>query len=158
LLLAGVVLVLLLPTATHRTYTGGGSQDTRYLLSLVPALLAPLALWFECFVWPSRRRPGARVALLLPVLALCAWGALRSYLSLLAMFGHRAVERTPADAFAILRANWRDLHVVAPGYFLLHYFVVLAVPLALACWLLWLAGRRALAQVPPVGVEGESPS
>ena len=158
LLLAGVVLVLLLPTAAHRTYTGGGSQDTRYLLSLVPALLAPLAIWFERIAWPPQRRRGARLALLLPVLALCAWGLLRSYLSLLTMFGHRAVERTPADAFAILQANWRDLQVVAPGHFLLHYFVVFAAPLATVGWLAWLASCRLLAQVSPVTVEGESPS
>ncbi|MFN8513359.1 MAG: hypothetical protein U0232_20090 [Thermomicrobiales bacterium] len=146
LLLLGVVLMLLLPTAAHRTYEGGGSQDTRYLLAIVPTLLAPLAIWFERVVWPGGRGRGeraARLALLVPVAGLCAWGLLRSYLSLLAMFGHRAVERSPGEAWAILRANWRELDVVAPGHFLLHYFAVLVVPLALAGWLVVAVSRWA---------------
>ncbi len=161
LLLLGVVLVILLPTSAHRTYQGGGSRDTRYLLAIVPALIAPLALWFERIVWPqprATRRSRARLVLLVPVFVLSAWGLLRSYLSLLTMFGHRAVERTPREAAAILRDNWRDAQVVAPGLALLHYFLVLLIPLTLGCWLaasgaLW-ASRNARTR----GIGGDSPS
>lgn len=150
LLLLGVVLVVLLPTAMHRTYYGGGSRDTRYLLAIVPVLYAPLALWFEAIVAP--RRPLARLALLLPVAAAAAWGLARSYLSLLTMFGHGAVERTPGEAWAILRADWRDPALVAPGLPLLHYFVVFAVPLIGLLWAGWAwATRRDRAGAPPPG-------
>lgn len=148
LLLLGVVLIVLIPTAMHRTYYGGGSRDTRYLLAIVPTLLAPLACWFEAVVRP--RRPLARGLLLLAVAIVCGWGLLRSSLSLLTMFGHRAVERTPAEAWAIARAGWRDPAVVAPGLPLLPYFLVLAIPLAGLIWLLviwvwWRAGRASAA-------------
>jgi hypothetical protein len=161
LLLAGVVLIILLPTAAHRTYKGGGSQDTRYLLAIVPTLLAPLAIWFERVVWPAGRRGAeraARLALLVPVVALCAWGLLRSYLSLLTMFGHRAVERPPRQAWEILRANWRELDVVAPGHFLLHYFVVLVVPLAVAIWLAVVASWWGNARSRRGAAEGKTPA
>jgi hypothetical protein len=161
LLIVGVVLIILLPTAAHRTYKGGGSQDTRYLLAIVPPLLAPLATWFEQVVWSSGRRLGGRVtrlALLILVAVLCGWGFLRSYLSLLAMFGHRAVERTPGEAFDILRANWRDPQIIAPGYFLLHYFIVLVVPLAVVCWLLVIASRWAKSRASRGTTEGKSPA
>jgi hypothetical protein len=161
LLIVGVVLIILLPTAAHRTYKGGGSQDTRYLLAIVPTLLAPLAIWFEQVAWPSGRRVGGgatRLAWLILVAVLCGWGFLRSYLSLLAMFGHRAVERTPGEAFDILRANWRDPQVIAPGYFLLHYFVVLVVPLAVVCWLLVVASRWAKSRTSQEATEGKSPA
>jgi len=161
LLIIGVVLIILLPTAAHRTYKGGGSQDTRYLLAIVPTLLAPLSIWFERVVWSSGRPIGERVvrlALLIPVGALCAWGLLRSYLSLLAMYGHRAAERKPAQALDILRANWRDLDVVAPGHFLLHYFVVLVVPLALAGWLVVAVSRWANSEGAREADVGDSPA
>jgi hypothetical protein len=161
LLILGVVLIILLPTAAHRTYKGGGSQDTRYLLAIVPTLLAPLAVWFGRLAWPTGRGARVRVtrlASLALVVALCAWGCMRSYLSLLAMFGHRAVERTPGEAFDILRANWRDPQVIAPGHFLLHYFVVLVVPLAIGCWLLVVASRWAKLGVRRGAAEGESPA
>lgn len=158
LLILGVVLVLLVPTAAHRTYKGGGSQDTRYLLAIVPTLLAPLALWLERVAWPPARRPLARLALLAPLLALSGWGLLRAYLSLLTMFGHAAVERAPADAFAILRERWRDPLVVVPGYALLHYFVALVAPLALGCWLAWALARATPSPPGPGDGAGESPS
>jgi hypothetical protein len=132
LLLLGVVLTILLPTAAHRTYYGGGSQDTRYLLAIVPALYAPLAIWFEEVVLP--RRWLGRITLLIPAAIFFAWGLARSYLSLLTMFGHRAVERTPAEAWDILRAGWRNTTLVAPSLALLPYFLVLAIPLAAALW------------------------
>ncbi len=161
LLLLGVVLVILIPTAAHRTYRGGGSQDTRYLLTIVPALLAPLAIWFEQLVWPPSRPARARRARLLllgPVLVLSAWGLLRSYLSLLTMFGHRAVERTPQEAFAILRDNWHDALIVAPGLALVHYFIVILVPLTVGCWLLATFALRASEMDQREGGAGESPS
>ncbi len=144
LLVFGVALTVLLPTALHRTYYGGGSRDTRYLLAIVPTLYAPFAVWLDALVLP--RRPLTRALLLVPVAALGLWGLLRSYLSLLTMFGHRAVERAPDEAWAFLRAHWRDIAVVAPGVPLLPYFVVFALPLAGLCWLvgtwgLWRAGR-----------------
>jgi hypothetical protein len=132
LLLLGVVLTILLPTAAHRTYYGGGSQDTRYLLAIVPALYAPLGVWIEEVVLPRRR--AARMTLLVPAAILCAWGLARSYLSLLTMFGHRAAERTPAEAWDLLRAGWRYPAIVAPGLPLLPYFLVLAIPLAGVLW------------------------
>jgi hypothetical protein len=135
LLLAGVVLTVLVPTAMHRTYYGGGSQDTRYLLAIVPTLYAPLAVWLSA---AARWRPvPLRWLCWLAFAALCAWGALRSYLSLLTMFGHAAVERSPGDAFDLLRAHWCDLAIVAPGLRLEHYFLVLVVPLAALLWLGW---------------------
>ena len=161
LLLLGVVLVIVLPTAAHRTYRGGGSQDTRYLLAIVPALIAPLALWFEQIVWPqprTTRRSRARLVLLVPVLVLSGWGLLRSYLSLLTMFGHRAVERTPQEAAAILRDNWRDTQIVAPGLALLHYFLVLLLPLTLACWLAVNALLRTRRDQSAGSIAGDSPS
>jgi len=127
----------------------------------VPTLLAPLAIWFEDVAWPTGQLIGGRVARsawLVIVAMLCGWGFLRSYLSLLAMFGHRAVERTPGEAFAILRANWHDPQVIAPGYFLLHYFVVLVVPLAVICWLLVVASRWAKSGVRQAATEGKSPA
>jgi hypothetical protein len=50
------------------------------------------------------------------------------------MFGHRAVEHTPTEAWDLLRAGWRDPAIVAPGLPLLPYFLVLAIPLAGALW------------------------
>ena len=136
LLLLGTVLVVLLPTALHRTYYGGGSRDTRYLLAVVPTLYAPLALWLDLVALP--RRPLARVALLGGAALLALWGLIRSYLSLLTMFGHRAVERSPEEAWRIVTGQWRDPAVVTPGLPLLPYFVTLAVPLCGLLWLLWL--------------------
>ncbi len=135
LLLLGVVLIVLLPTALHRTYYGGGSRDTRYLLAIVPALYAPLALWLDAVALP--RRPLARVALLGGAALLALWGLVRSYLSVLTMFGHRAVERSPEEAWRIVAGQWRDAAVVAPGLPLLPYFVALAVPLCGVLWLSW---------------------
>jgi hypothetical protein len=57
------------------------------------------------------------------------------------MFGHAAVERSPGTAFALLRAHWRDLAIVAPGLRLEQYFLVLVVPLAGLLWLGW-TGRQ----------------
>ena len=139
LLLLGVVLVVLLPTALHRTYYGGGSRDTRYLLAIVPALYAPLALWLDGVALP--RRPLARVALLGGAAVLALWGLARSYLSLLTMFGHRATERSPEEAWRIVAGQWRDPAVVAPGLPLLPYFVVLVVPLCGLVWALWRGWR-----------------
>lgn len=134
-LLAGVVLCLLLPTAAHRTYYGGGSRDTRYLLAIVPALYAPLAVWFEAFVQPRRR--AVRLGWLLVAAALSGWGLMHSFLSLFAMFGHAAVERPPGGALALLRDCWREPGVVAPGLWLEPYFLVLAIPLTGLVWLGW---------------------
>lgn len=135
LLLLGVVLTVLLPTALHRTYYGGGSNDTRYLLAIVPALYAPLACWFEWTVWP--RRPAGRLALLAVAAILCLWGLGRSYLSLLAMFGHRAAEYTPEQAWRLLGRNWRDPAVIAPGLPLLPYCLTLVLPLIGLLWCVW---------------------
>jgi hypothetical protein len=139
LLLLGVALVVLLPTALHRTYYGGGSRDTRYLLAIVPALYAPLALWLDAIALP--RRPLARVALLSGAAVLALWGFVRSYLSLLTMFGHRAVERSPEEAWRIVAGQWRDPAVVAPGLSLLPYFASFAVPLVGGLWCCWWGGR-----------------
>jgi 4-amino-4-deoxy-L-arabinose transferase-like glycosyltransferase len=154
LLLLGVVLAVLIPTAMHRTYYGGGSRDTRYLLAIVPALYAPLAVWFEAVV--RSRRPALRLTLLAGALALCTWGLARSYLSLLTMFGHRAVERTPAEAWDIVRAGWRDPAVVAPGLALIHYFIVLAVPLGgvlWAGWAIWSEVERSKVEGPSIAAD-----
>ncbi|CAA9590772.1 MAG: hypothetical protein AVDCRST_MAG18-5175 [uncultured Thermomicrobiales bacterium] len=134
-LLLGVALTILLPTAMHRTYYGGGSRDTRYLLAIVPTLYAPLALWFDWVVRP--RRLAGRVCLLAGAAILAVWGLGRSYLSLLAMFGHRAAEYTPEQAWRLLGRNWRDLAVLAPGLPLLHYCVVLVIPLIGLLWSAW---------------------
>jgi hypothetical protein len=139
LLLLGVVLVVLLPTALHRTYYGGGSRDTRYLLAVVPALYAPLALWLD--VIALSRRFLVRVALLGAAALLALWGLVRSYLSLLTMFGHRAVERSPEEAWRIVTGQWRDPTVVVPGLPFLPYFVTFAVPLCGLLWLVWLGWR-----------------
>ena len=136
LLLLGVPLVVLLPTALHRTYYGGGSRDTRYLLAIVPTLYAPLALWLDLVTLP--RRPLARAALLGGAALLALWGLARSYLSLLTMFGHRAVEHSPEEAWSLVVSQWRDPAVVTPGLPLLPYFVTLAMPLGGLLWLLWL--------------------
>ncbi len=135
LLLLGVTAAVLLPTALHRTYYGGGSRDTRYLLAIVPTLYAPFALWFDAVALP--RRPLARVALLGGAAALAFWGVARSYLSLLTMFGHRATERSPEEAWRIVAGQWRDPAVVAPGLPLLPYFATLAMPLCVVLWVLW---------------------
>ena len=139
LLLLGVTLVVLLPTALHRTYYGGGSRDTRYLLAIVPALYAPLALWLDAVALP--RRLLVRVALLGGAASLALWGLIRAYLSLLTMFGHRATERSPEEAWRIVIGQWRDPAVVTPGLPLLPYFVTLAVPLVGALWCLWVWWR-----------------
>ena len=144
MLLLGVVLIVLLPTALHRTYYGGGSHDTRYLLVIVPALYAPLALWLDAVALP--RRPLARLALLGGAALLALWGLVRSYLSLLTMFGHRAVERSPEEAWRIVAGQWRDTAVVAPGLPLLPYFVALAVPLCGVLWLSWRGWRWCIAR------------
>lgn len=148
LLLLGVVLAVLLPTALHRTYYGGGSRDTRYLLAIVPALYAPLALWIEKVALP--RRHGVRLALLGGALLLGLWGLVRSYLSLLTMFGHRAVERSPEEAWRIVQGQWRDPAVVLPGLPVLPYFVTMAVPLIglLWCFSVWFRWRMALRPTP----------
>lgn len=142
------MLTVLLPTALHRTYYGGGSRDTRYLLAIVPALYAPLALWLDRIV--LSRRLVARLALLGGALLFGVWGLARSYLSLLTMFGHRAVERSPEEAWRIVQGQWRDPAVVLPGLPLLPYFVTLAVPLiglfwCLGVWLRWRVARHPVA-------------
>ncbi len=144
LLVFGVVLTVLLPTALHRTYYGGGSNDTRYLLAIVPTLYAPLALWIEWVVWP--RRLVGRIALLVVAAILCIWGLGRSYLSLLAMFGHRAAEYSPEQAWRLLGRNWRDPAVIAPGLPLLPYCMIIVLPLVGLLWSAWswraVRGRR----------------
>ncbi|HEY8602197.1 MAG TPA: phospholipid carrier-dependent glycosyltransferase [Thermomicrobiales bacterium] len=135
LLILGVVLTILLPTATHRTYYGGGSNDTRYLLAIVPTLYAPLALWFEWVVWP--RRLAGRLSLLAAAALLGLWGLGRSYLSLLAMFGHRAAEYSPEQAWRLLGRNWRDPAVIVPGLPLLSYCAALVLPLVGLLWCGW---------------------
>ncbi|MGN6813060.1 MAG: hypothetical protein ACTHMP_19515 [Thermomicrobiales bacterium] len=156
LLLAGVVLTILLPTTMHRTYYGGGSQDTRYLLAIVPTLYAPLAVWLSVV---ARWRPApVRWLCWLAFAALCVWGVLRSYLSLLTMFGHAAVERSPGAAFALLRAHWRDLAIVAPGLRLEHYFLVLVVPLAGLFWLGWQLRPSPFISLSHITGEGEPPA
>src|SRR5947209_1195007 len=104
--------------------------------------------WRDTTGWPSGDRGAprtptsitsagrmvGRVVLLVPAAIFCAWGLARSYLSLLTMFGHRAVERTPAEAWDLLRAGWHDPAIVAPGLQLLPYFLVLAIPLAGVLW------------------------
>lgn len=135
LLVLGVILAVLLPTALHRTYYGGGSNDTRYLLAIVPLLYAPLALWCEWTVWP--RHLAGRLSLLAVAALLCLWGLGRSYLSLLAMFGHRAAEYSPEQAWRLLGRNWRDPAVVTPGLPLLPYCLTLVVPLVGLLWTIW---------------------
>ena len=135
LLIAGVALTVLLPTALHRTYYGGGSNDTRYLLAIVPILYAPLALWFEGLVWP--RRLMGRLSLLAVAAILGLWGLARSYLSLLAMFGHRAAEYTPEQAWRLLGRNWPDPAVLTPGLPLLPYCAVIVLPLVGLLWCVW---------------------
>lgn len=135
LLLLGAILVVLLPTAMHRTYYGGGSNDTRYLLAIVTLLYAPLALWFEWVVWP--RRLAGRLSLLTVAAILCLWGLARSYLSLLAIFGHRAAEYSPDQAWRLLGRNWRDPAVIAPGLPLLPFSLALVLPLIGLLWCGW---------------------
>jgi hypothetical protein len=135
LLLLGVALTVILPAAAHRTYWGGGSRDVRYLVAIVPALYAPLALWLEAFV--RGRRPLARAAWALVALAASGWGLARAYLSLFAMFGHPAAERSPRAALGVFLARWREPGVVAPNLWLEPYFLTLTVPLAAALWLAW---------------------
>ena len=142
-LLGGVVLTILIPSALHRTYYGGGSRDARYLLAIVPALYAPLAVWLDAVA--RHRRSVARLTGLLAAIALGAWGLASSYLSLLTMFGHPAVERSPSEALALLAAHWREPTFVAPSLWLEPYFLALAAPLIAAGWLGWrarVAGRR----------------
>jgi hypothetical protein len=38
----------------HKTWYGGGTADTRYMLTVTPALLAPLSMWMEGFL--AKRR------------------------------------------------------------------------------------------------------
>jgi len=146
LLLLGVTLVVLLPAALHRTYYGGGSRDTRYLLAIVPALYAPLALWLDAVALP--RRLLARVALLGGAALLALWGLIRAYLSLLTMFGHRATERSPEEAWRIVIGQWRDPAVVTPGLPLLPYFVTLVVPLVGVLWCFWAWWRWRMGRRP----------
>lgn len=155
LLLAGVVLVVLIPTAMHRTFFGGGSRDTRYLVAIVPVLYAPLAVWLDA---TGRLRPlVARLACYALALGLSAWGLARSYLSLLTMFGHPAVERPPLQALALLQRHWREPAFVAPSLWLLPYFLVVALPLAgLLCWAWLWWGCRAVSGV--TGRERRNPA
>jgi hypothetical protein len=134
-LIAGVVLTVLVPTAMHRTFYGGGSQDTRYILAIVPALLAPLGLWFEWVVRP--RRAVGRLCLLAVATIFGLWGLVRAYLSLLAMFGHRAAEYSPDQAWRLLGRNWTDPSVIAPGLPYLPYALLLIGPTIGLCWALW---------------------
>jgi hypothetical protein len=135
LLLVGAALTVLLPTAAHRTYYGGGSNDTRYLLAIVPLLYAPLALWLEWTIWP--RRLAGRLSLLAVAAILGVWGLGRSYLSLLAMFGHRAAEYSPEQAWRLLGRNWTDPAVVTPGLPLLPYSVLIVLPIVGLAWCAW---------------------
>lgn len=148
LLLLGIALAVLLPAAAHRTYWGGGSRDVRYLVAIVPALYAPLALWLGVFL---RGRPAfVRAGWALVALAASGWGLARAYLNLFAMFGHPAAERPPRAALGVLLARWREPGVVAPNLWLEPYFLTLTAPLAGGLWLAW-AIWRARRQAAPVG-------
>lgn len=137
LLLAAVVLSVLLPTALHRTFYGGGSQDTRYLLAIVPALYAPLAVWLDAVT--RLRHQLLRWVAYTGLTVSALWGLARSYLSLFTMFGHPAAERPLDVAVALLQRHWRELAYVAPNLELTHYLLIWLVPLALA---IVLASRR----------------
>lgn len=128
LLLFGAVLVVLIPTALHRTYYGGGSQDTRYLVTIVPLVVAPLAVWCE---WLAGRQRIARWAGAAVLAAGGIWGFLRSYLSLMSMFGRPASELPAGRAWTILRRQWADPWFLAPNLALAHYLLVWLVPATL---------------------------
>lgn len=128
LLLFGAVLAVLIPTALHRTYYGGGSQDTRYLVAIVPLFAAPLAVWSE---WLAGSRPIVRWSGAAVLLAGGIWGLLRSYLSLMSMFGHPASELPAGRAWAMVRRDWGDPWFLAPNLSLVHYLLVWLVPATL---------------------------
>jgi hypothetical protein len=65
------------------------------------------------------------------------WGLVRSYLSLLAMFGHRAAEYSPDQAWRLLLRNWTDPLVITPGLPYLPYAVLLIGPIIGFCWGFW---------------------
>lgn len=125
LLVAGAILAALIPTALHRTYYGGGSRDTRYLVAIVPLIVAPLGVWCD---WAATRHRIERWAWGLILLVSSAWGVLRSYLSLMSMFGRAASEESAGRAWAILRDRWRDPLFLAPNATLAHYLLVWLVP------------------------------
>lgn len=79
LLLVGVITTILLPTAAHRTFFGGGSLDTRYLLAIVPALYAPFALWLDAQVVATQAAPSRRLLLVACLVVLIGWGVARSF-------------------------------------------------------------------------------
>lgn len=72
LLLGGVILAILLPTSAHRTFYGGQSNDTRYLLAIVPVIYAPLALFVDAAV--GLQSAMQRYLLVASVAALTGWG------------------------------------------------------------------------------------
>ena len=89
---------------------------------------------------------------------MCAsWGLARAYLSLFAMFGHLAVERSPRAALGILLARWREPGVVAPNLWLEPYFLTLTAPLAGALWLAWVVWR-ARRQSSPTAADARAPA
>lgn len=127
LFLLAAVLIVLLPTAVHRTYFGGGSRDTRYLVTIVPPLVAPLAVWCE---WWWRRGVAARLFGATLLLFGGAWSLVRSYLSLMSMFGRPASEDPAGQAWALLVRNWHDPNWLAPNLPLAPYLLVWLVPVS----------------------------
>ena len=83
LLLLGVIATILLPTAAHRTFFGGGSADTRYLLVIVPTLYAPFALWLDAQLTATRAAPSRRLLLTTILVVIVGWGVTRSFSALL---------------------------------------------------------------------------
>jgi peptidoglycan/xylan/chitin deacetylase (PgdA/CDA1 family) len=97
-LLFGTFAVLLFLISTHRT-----TEDTRYLLTVVPLLATPLAFLIESVLAGERRFIAAVLWLALAVLG--GFSVLRSYLSLQVMWGHFAAERDWTKALELVLGN-----------------------------------------------------
>ncbi len=85
LLLGSIILLIVLPTSAHRTFYGGGSNDVRYLVVIIPVLYAPLGLWIDAVTRiqnPAQRR----LLLALAATPIC-WGLALAIASLPAVRG-----------------------------------------------------------------------
>ncbi|MCL5256410.1 MAG: polysaccharide deacetylase family protein [Chloroflexi bacterium] len=104
-------LILLGVLSMHRTYSGGGSEDTRYILSIIPLLGAGLGVIFERVL--SVRSRYWRVAAWGAIAPVAGFSIVRSYLSLQAMFGHPASEQQWLKALGTV-LNSHSLDTFAP--------------------------------------------
>jgi hypothetical protein len=108
LLFSMLFLLHLLLYAKHQTYWGGGTRNTRYILTVTPFLLAPLYLWVEKYVVGVRGgilKKSGRIAFII----LAYYSASYVTWDIIHFPGHEPFETAPVSSLSDLPYNVRVL-------------------------------------------------